>query len=455
MKLVKYFDRFLAETVNLNQSRLDNLDSRVGNITTALKESPYLNGRVLDIVPQGSWAHRTIIRPAHGLEFDADFLIELREDDEWNESPKRYATAVWNALYKHPTYGDMSKKKDRCVRVTYANDCHIDVVTYVVLSSGREVIVNRATNEFEDTNPVGFTEWIQEKDDLTGGNLRKVLRLLKYLRDHQNAFTVKSVLLTTMVGRVVDEWRSIDPSYYKDVPTTLLHLVEDLDNWLQAHWSKPSLSDPSCPSTTFDHRWTEAQYLSFRDKTHSLLPKIQKAYDAETVAESIEEWRMVFGDAFPDSSVSKSSVVGRDISPNEATQRDVRAPREQFIEELFAVNDRFTVIIECEVSDPERPNRQQRRQLKALHGRVPKYRRLLFKVTRTDVPQPFSVYWKVRNRGEEAARLNALRGEIVPDEGEHQRAERTAYIGNHFVECYIVKDNVCVAQTHQPVIIAS
>ena len=35
---------------------------------------------VLDAIPQGSWAHETIIQPAEGLEFDADFLIQL--DDE-------------------------------------------------------------------------------------------------------------------------------------------------------------------------------------------------------------------------------------------------------------------------------------------------------------------------------------------------------------------------------------
>src|SRR5205807_9151142 len=132
----------------------------------------------------------------------------------------------------HSTYGSMSSKKDRCVRVRYANDCHIDVVPFVILGSGREVIINRATNQFEDTNPVGFTEWLQEKDDLTGGNLRQVIRILKYLRDHRGAFRVKSVLLTTLVGGVADAWRTYDADYYKDVPTTLVHLVEDLDVWL-------------------------------------------------------------------------------------------------------------------------------------------------------------------------------------------------------------------------------
>jgi hypothetical protein len=54
MKLLDYFSRFLKDTVNLNQSRLDDLDTRVDRITDALKGAADLDGRVLDTVPQGS-----------------------------------------------------------------------------------------------------------------------------------------------------------------------------------------------------------------------------------------------------------------------------------------------------------------------------------------------------------------------------------------------------------------
>ena len=44
---------------------------------------------------------------------------------------------------------------------------------------------------------------MKEKDGLTGGNLRKVIRLLKYLRDYKTTFSVPSVILTTLVGERV------------------------------------------------------------------------------------------------------------------------------------------------------------------------------------------------------------------------------------------------------------
>ncbi|MBY8854502.1 hypothetical protein K7G98_42165, partial [Saccharothrix sp. MB29] len=70
--------------------------------------------------------------------------------------------------------------------VQYANNAmHVDIVPFVVLSDGTQNIVNRDDNCWERTNPGGFTTWMQGKDKITGGNLRKVIRLLKFLRDHK------------------------------------------------------------------------------------------------------------------------------------------------------------------------------------------------------------------------------------------------------------------------------
>ncbi len=310
--------------------------------------------------------------------------------------------------------------------------------------SGREVIVNRTTDEFEETNPVGFTEWIQERDDYTGGDLRKVLRLLKYLRDHRSAFQIKSVLLTVLVGNVVNEW-SAHGDYYKDVPTTLVNVVEDLDSWLQMHPTKPHVGDPSCPNTDFDHRWTENQYQTFRSKIHKLAPLLRAAYDLEDRNESIEAWRDIFGPSFPESLPERA--VSASASPH--TERD-RAPGEQFIDELFKVNLRYSVSMKGELRERSYPNRAARRRfLRSKAGRITRGRSIRFRILTTDVPEPYDIYWKVRNHGDEARRRNQLRGSIFRDGPE--RSENTAYAGHHYVDCYLVKDGVCMATARERV----
>ena len=60
------------------------------------------------------------------------------------------------------------------------------------------------------------------------------------------------------------------------------------------------------------------------------------------------------------------------------------------------------------------------------------------------MPGPYEIKWKIRNFGEEAKRANALRGQIHDDMGSETRSESTLYHGEHYVECYIIKNNKCV-----------
>lgn len=67
----------------------------------------------------------------------------------------------------------------------------------------------------------------------------------------------------------------------------------------------------------------------------------------------------------------------------------------------------------------------------------------------TDVPMPYKVYWQVVNTGNEAQNANNLRGGIFPSDFEGKeglkRDEKTLYIGKHWIECFIVKDGICLA----------
>ncbi len=310
MKLTDYFNVLLKDTVNLGQVKLDLLDSRVDSVYKALKADDQIGSLILGKTPQGSWAHRTIINPVGSNEFDADFMLNMSENPDWADDPKQYIEAVYAALHQHSTYGNMPhSRKCRCVRLVYANSMHLDIVPHLNLADGREVIVNRDDNDWELTNPQGFTDWMKEKDALAKGNLRKVIRLMKYLRDHKNSFTgTRSILLTTLLGEQVTALHTlIDPNYYSDVPTALLHIINDLDAWLQARPTKPSIPDPSGSGVTFDHRWEQSTYSYFRDRIHAHAAEITEAYEEENKERSIELWQGIFGDGFKAPTTSSSN----------------------------------------------------------------------------------------------------------------------------------------------------
>jgi hypothetical protein len=310
MQLADHFDVLLKDTVNLSQPKLDLLETRVDSIYEALKADDEIGSLISGKSPQGSWAQRTIINPVGKNEFDADFMLDMKENPDWSDSPKTYIDQVYAALHRHSTYKTMPhSRKCRCVALVYANSMHVDIVPHLNLADGREVIVNRDDNVWEKSNPRGFTAWMKEKDAFAKGNLRKIIRLMKYLRNHKNSFTgTRSVLLTTLLGERVTELQVIsNPGYYSNVPTTLLHVIKDLDAWLQAHRTKPSIPDPSNPEINFDHRWDQETYSYFRERIHAHAAEIEEAYEEPDKDRSVRKWQAIFGGGFKAPTSSSSS----------------------------------------------------------------------------------------------------------------------------------------------------
>lgn len=205
MKLHEYFAGLLVDSVNLNPDRLGQLADHERALTGWLRDDSEFGPIMGGVSRQGSWAHRTIIRPLNGREFDADLLVQMRRQRPWSKDPRRYPEALYEAMLRSPRYRDKIELKTRSVQVTYARDCHVDLVPCVRIPLyglyDQQFIVNRRANEFERVNPEGFIDWVRRKDRIAQGHLRTTLRLLKYLRDYKGTFDVPSVILTVVVGR--------------------------------------------------------------------------------------------------------------------------------------------------------------------------------------------------------------------------------------------------------------
>ena len=68
----------------------------------------------------------------------------------------------------------------------------------------------------------------------------------------------------------------------------------------------------------------------------------------------------------------------------------------------------------------------------------------------TGVRRPYSVIWQVVNTGQEATMANCLRGNFEPsNEGFDGKRESTLYKGTHSVQCFIIKNGICVAKSKE------
>lgn len=449
MKLVKNFDAFLKNRVNLSDKRIEQLDARVTAVGNYLSTgTDVIAENFVELIPQGSYAQRTIINPvAANDEFDADVLLEVNEIDGWDAED--YVQELYTAFRSNSTYRDMVSRRSRCVVVNYANEFHMDVVPYLE-RHGERYITNRSTNTFELTNPEGFNAWLEDQNRLTGGRLVKVIRLMKYVRDFKNNFSVKSVILSILLAdRVSDGALWSDPDHYMDVPTALKNIVGDLDAYLQSNPSMPSIDDPSCPSENFNHRWNQDEYANFRNWIHTYSGWINDAFDLTDQDESYRKWRKLFGDDFGTYAFSTIAKAAQE----HLTRSDVTDTEENITDRWgfpVALDRRYHVQLRGRL----RPKPGFRPyDLPARGNVVGKDRTIDFKLSANSVPPPFDVYWKVRNTGKEALDANSMRGQVVKDGGSGSRAEPTAHAGRHYVEVYIVKGGVCVAMDHHPVII--
>ncbi|WP_433193985.1 SMODS domain-containing nucleotidyltransferase [Nocardia sp. CA-107356] len=450
MKLIKHFDAFLANKVNLRQSRIDLLDDRVTAVENYLSSGDnVVADNFLELIPQGSYAHRTIINPVQtNDEFDADVLLSMKEVEGWDaEDYVQQLYSVFRA--EGGRYRDKVSRNKRCVKVDYANEFHIDVVPYLERHD-EHYITNRETNEFEKTDPEGFNQWLDGKNRTANGHLVKVLRLLKFLRDHKNTFSVKSVILTILVGERVNDvliWG--DPDYYKDVPTTLKNVLNDLDNYLQNYPETPPLvADPSCPTEDFNHRIDPDQYKNFVTKVAYYSQKVTEAFEEKDVEESKRKWRAIFGDDFGTYDTTTKSAL--EAHKGRMGVKDT----EETIEGRWGIPIQLDPKFKVRIGAQLQKKTGFRHYELGSHGNVvSRGRTINFRLSEVTVPAPFAVYWKVRNTGEEAIEADCIRGQVVEDDGTRTRSEPTTFRGSHFVECYIVKDGVCVAKDRHSVII--
>ena len=143
-------------------------------------------------------------------------------------------------------------------------------------------------------------------------------------------------------------------------------------------------------------------------------------------------------------------------APKTPTYEHQMAPGELTITERFGYPERRSAADTFRIvgrMSPTKKGRGRYRPLSANGNLVPIGRSLQFEIEGCTVQEPYDVYWKIRNYGEEAKLADSLRGDIHKDDGSRVWKETTSYIGHHYVEAMIVKEGLCVSKSRQDVIV--
>jgi hypothetical protein len=331
--------------------------------------------------------------------------------------------------------------KKRCVRVQYADEFHVDLVPFVE-RSGALYITHRTENRWIKQDPTELSAWFEEQNRAANYRLVKVVRLVKYLREHSSA-EIPSIVLTTLLAERVNPFG--DPAY-NSVGSCLYKLLTELDAHLTPLASPPFVDDRSGYGENLADRWPQTDFDAFKSRLSTWASKAKVAYEAP-YSESNEKWRALFGSDF---GTSTTDGVKEGGSRGESGMRSGRAPREQVLGDLGIV-ERLDPQYHVRMVGRMASRKMVRfRPLPSAGDLVPIGRSLKFRVEDCNVPDA-TFYWKVRNFGPEAQRQDMERGEIKPNGA--MIVEHANFEGPHWVQVWAVKDQIAVATSRQEVTI--
>ncbi len=428
-------ESFVSDCVSLNENRVERIHKGIEVVTGLLQNNDPYKDLFVDLVPQGSFRNDTAIRPvAEDDDFDLDLLFIQKEVAGWE--PKDYLKHLHDFFYGMDRYRDIVDRrgKTRCVTLDYESDFHIDIVPCVQVGS-QKVIFNKNTNQSEPTDGDGYAEWFASQNAITNGNLSKVVRLVKYLRDYKGTFKVKSIVLTTLLGLQVNH--ADDQRLYADLATTCKTILSRLNGYLQANQDMPDVYNPALMSEKFTSRhWTQEEYENFREKFDGYSSRILDALtssDEDFEAEMID----IFGD---------ECVIGKAASPLLSISPFAVAVRFPSVQEDFIENyisGTAPVLLVLVVDADIKRMKFLGKRLSMIGNMLLKNATLQFfvKPPRNIDKSRHTLYWKVRNTGEEARAKGQLRGEITRDQGSYRKKETTSYSGAHYVEAYLVENS--------------
>lgn len=364
--------------------------------------------------------------------------------------------------------------------IEYAGERKIDIAPCVVNRGGavRNEVCNFNTNEFELSEPEKYTEWLVERNGWTGGNgLRKVTRLLKYLKDIKETFSCPSILLTTLLGERIT-FADGAGTEFVDLPTALKIITNRLDDWLQINLTKPTVRNPFVQKEIFSDLWSDDQYINFREKMHTYRTWIDDAYDEVDRDESIGKWRRVFGDEFASGVAIEKAARISDEAITLASTTSLTPPG--FVGDLvalFAQLGRRALPANFDrLPHKQRPKWQSLPQplfklevtarrhsarsggawlddVSSGDGPLPKHNWLQFQVRTTNgtpiFGNDFTTHWRVTNTDEAARKARCLRGGFEKSNDGSSRWEQLEYRGVHTVEAFVVRnrDQRLVAQS--------
>jgi hypothetical protein len=391
-------------------------------------------------VIQGSVAMSTVTQNESN-DYDIDVAI-IFEKDNLPDGTRSTKNMIVNALKeKCKQFNTEPEALTNCVRIVYADGYHIDFAIY--RRSKKEdtydqYVYEHCGSEWRERDPRSITRWFLEQNKEHDYRLREVVRLLKMFCKSRSGWVNMpgGLIQSALADEQYQSYDRIDERFYYTVKAIRDRLDDDKEVYNPSDQEK-SLKLVSKDSVKMDNLYT---------RLNGKFDKLYVLFNENcTYNQAIEAWKEFFNhDYWTEQKQEEKSKVAKSYASLQESEEILNYKEsEEFIQYLLPVQLRYEVDLDCKVSRNGNiigwlQSMSRRREI-LLPGCELKF------IASTTAPAPYDVYWKVKNRGEVAKKNDCIRGQIIQS-NQLTHEESTSFKGDHYVECYIVKNGICVAK---------
>ncbi len=408
MPINDHFNQFL-ENIKLTSGQIEDAKIKYDGVCSKLHDHYYTteyDGSTKLLI--GSYGKKTNIRPARDI--DVIFFMPPERYNQYNDNQSNGQSQLLQDIKKilEEKYPNTPIKAWGKVVVLEFSDTHhqVELLPAWENTDGTFTIPNSENGGFwEQWDPRAEIKKIKDSDAKTGRS-RSMVRMIKKWTECCS-IKMKSYLIE---NKIVDYFGDQTFSE-KEYPV----LVRDFYEY-------------------FSQNETNSDIKSHLD---TALSRAKKAceFEANDKPESaVEEWRKVFGGDFP-AHLQKSASLVDSETPALADYSHFEPLKWSFV-------DRSRVSIDAYIYNQSKTTKFG--GINSNGRNIQKHLSLKYIAT-TNATGDFQYFWQVVNTGQEALLANGLRGKIFL--GNQIRWESTLYQGKHWVECFIVQNEVCVARS--------
>jgi len=492
----------LANTLDISESLYQKVEERYQSISRWLGRD---NSTILiynpKIFPQGSIQLGTIIKPITDAdEYDIDLVCQLQisKEDIAQQQLKQLVGDEIKGYAKSNNFKSPVEEGRRCWRLDYSDSAqfHADILPAIPEGEKFKTFlmsknVNRDFSEhaiaitdntlpeygeiysnWPQSNPKGYALWFREqmrpqyafaKNQLAEKSrveisavpdykvktpLQRAIQILKRHRDIMFADDKDdkpiSIIITTLAALA---YRN-----EADLIDALKNIIVGMPNYIGTRNGETWIPNPVNPSENFADKWTAhpKRKENFENWLFQVKNDFELAFEANDVLEFSESLKLSLGETTINKalkSIQPAQEKSLKLSVSDYSLANYsHAQKPEWPIEISGKVEISGTITRKNVT----PTTTQTKTIYLNSGMaVGTSLSIEFAAKISNISKPYEIFWQVVNTGADARIANDLRGGFFPgffDDG-RRHSESTRYKGVHWIQCFVVKNEKCVARS--------